>query len=178
MPFYLIQGLGLSPSRAGLILTSMPIVMAIIAPISGALSDRIGTYILALIGMITLAIGLLLLSRLELNSSAFDIAMRLAVAGLGIGIFISPNTSALMGAAPRQRQGIASGVLATSRNVGMVLGVGYAGAIFTTKLGHLQGQSPHNIVLAIQASFFAAVLIAILGVAFSVLRPKPINSGK
>ena len=54
--------------------------------------------------------------------------------GLGTGIFVSPNNSALMGAAPRTRQGIASGVLATARNVGMVLGIGLAGAILTTAL--------------------------------------------
>lgn len=54
--------------------------------------------------------------------------------GIGIGIFISPNNSALMGSAPRARQGIAAGVLAASRNVGMVLGVGLAGAILTSRL--------------------------------------------
>ncbi len=65
MPFYLIQGLGMSPSQAGIILTAMPIVMAIVAPISGSLSDRLGTRLLALVGMVVLAIGLFLLSRLQ-----------------------------------------------------------------------------------------------------------------
>lgn len=171
MPFYLIQGLGMSPSKAGLILTAMPIIMAIMAPISGGLSDRFGTRLLGFIGMLTLAIGLFLLSRLRLDSPPLDIAFRLAVAGLGIGIFISPNTSALMGAASRQRQGIASGVLATSRNMGMVLGVGYAGAIFTTKLGLLGSQSANSYVLATQVSFLAATFIALLGVIVTAFRP-------
>ena len=175
MPFYLIQGLGMSPSRAGLILTAMPIIMAIIAPISGGLSDRFGTRILAFTGMVALAIGLFLLSRLQPDSPPADIAFRLAVTGLGIGVFISPNTSALMGAAPRERQGIASGVLATSRNMGMVLGVGYAGAIFTTKLGLLGNQSANSFVLATQVSFLAATFIALLGVIVTALRASPVS---
>jgi EmrB/QacA subfamily drug resistance transporter len=176
MPFYLIQGMGLSPSRAGIILTSMPIIMAIMAPISGILSDRFGTHLLALIGMVALSLGLFLLSRLQPDSPPLDIAFRLAVAGLGIGIFISPNTSALMGAAPRERQGIASGVLATSRNMGMVLGVGYAGAIFTTKLGLLGNQLANSVVLAIQVSFLAATFLALLGIITAAFRPKPVHS--
>jgi EmrB/QacA subfamily drug resistance transporter len=176
MPFYLIQGLGMSPSRAGLILTAMPIVMAIIAPVSGGLSDRFGTRLLAFVGMVALAIGLFLLSRLRLDSPPLDIAFRLAVTGLGIGIFISPNTSALMGAAPYKRQGIASSVLATSRNMGMVLGVGYAGAIFTTKLGLLGNQSANSFILATQVSFLAATFIAILGIIVSAFRPQPVHS--
>ena len=176
MPFYLIQGLGMSPSGAGLILTAMPIIMAIVAPISGGLSDRFGTRLLAFIGMVALAGGLFLLSHLRTDSSPVDIALRLAVTGLGIGIFISPNTSALMGAAPHKRQGIASGVLATSRNMGMVLGVGYAGAIFTTKLGLLGNQSANSFVLATQVSFLAATFIALLGIIVSAFRPHTIQS--
>jgi EmrB/QacA subfamily drug resistance transporter len=172
MPFYLIQGLGLNPSRAGIILTSMPIIMALIAPISGMLSDRFGSHLLAFIGMVALALGLFLLSHLKQDSSPLDIAFRLAVTGLGIGIFISPNTSALMGAAPRERQGIASGVLATSRNMGMVLGVGYAGAIFTTKLGLLGNQTASSFVLATQVSFLAAAFVAVLGIFATSFRPQ------
>jgi len=172
MPFYLIQGLEMSPSRAGLILTAMPIVMAIAAPISGGLSDRFGTRFLAVLGMSILAVGLFLLARLEPFSSPLNIASRLAVTGLGLGIFISPNTSALMGTAPRQRQGIASGVLATSRNLGMVLGVGYAAAIFTTRLGTQTTHDVQHIVLAIQASFLAATAIAILGIITTAIRPQ------
>jgi EmrB/QacA subfamily drug resistance transporter len=178
MPFYLIQGLGMSPSKAGLILTAMPIIMAIMAPISGGLSDRFGTHLLALVGMVVLAFGLFLLSRLTPDSSPLDIVVRLAVTGLGIGVFISPNTSALMGAAPRERQGIASGVLATSRNMGMVLGVGYAGAIFTTKLGQLGNESANSIVLATQVGFLAATFIAVLGIIVTAFRAQPTHTSQ
>ncbi len=132
MPFYLIQGRGWSPGQSGLILTAQPIVMAVTAPLSGFLSDRIGSRLLSTLGMAIMAAGLFLLSRLGPSSPDVQILISLAVTGLGTGMFISPNTSALLGSAPRQRQGIASGILATARNVGMVLGVGLAGAIFSS----------------------------------------------
>ncbi len=138
LPFYLIQGRGLTPVAAGVLLTAQPVAMAIVAPISGTLSDRIGSWLPSSLGMAILAAGILLLSRLGPQSSLTMATVGLAIAGVGTGIFVSPNTSALMGSAPRERQGIASGVLATARNVGMVIGVGMAGAIFTTSLAHGQ----------------------------------------
>ena len=160
-----------SPTKAGIILTAMPIVMAIIAPISGSLSDRFGTRIPVAVGMTALGIGLFVLTGLQADSSPAEIALRLAVAGFGIGTFISPNTSALMGSAPRQRQGIASGILATSRNVGMVLGVGFAGAVFTTALGTISNPSREVVVQAIQTSFLIAAIIAGIGVIIAVFHP-------
>jgi len=169
MPFYLIQGLGLGPSQTGVVLTAMPIVMAIVAPLSGTLSDRIGAFWPTVTGMAVVAAGMFLLSRLGAHTSLPGIALRLAVVGLGTGIFISPNTSALMGAAPRNRQGIASGILATARNLGMVLGVGLAGAIYTTFAAEAAPASP-AIFQAIQASFLAAAGVALLGLVISLLR--------
>lgn len=172
MPYYLLRGLGLEPARAGLLLTAMPIVMAIVAPLSGTLSDHIGGYWLTVTGMGLLSAGMYLLSGLSAQTGPAGIALRLAVVGLGTGVFISPNTSALMGAAPRNRQGIASGILATARNFGMVLGVGLAGAIFTTLAGGGETAvgSP-ALFRAIQVSFLAASGIALLGMLVSALRP-------
>lgn len=173
MPFYLIQGRMLTSTQAGLILTAQPIVMAIVAPISGTLSDRIGARLPGMIGMAFLAVGLFLLSRLGQNSPYPQVIFALAVAGLGTGTFISPNNSALMGAAPRHRQGIAAGVLATARNFGMVLGVGFAGAIFTTILAS-QGQSglisSPALFSAFQISFLAATAVGIAGIFSSAVR--------
>jgi MFS family permease len=105
------------------------VLMAITAPISGALSDRFGSRRLGMLGMGLLAVGLFLLSRIGPGTGLWMVALGLAVAGTGTGMFISPNTntSALMGSAPRARQGIASGVQAVARNFGMVLGIGLAG---------------------------------------------------
>jgi EmrB/QacA subfamily drug resistance transporter len=178
MPYYLIQGRGFSSAQAGLILTAQPVVMAVIAPISGTLSDRIGTRLPAVFGMVILSTGLFLVSRLSAQSSIESMMLALAVIGLGTGAFISPNNSALMGSAPKSRQGIAAGILATSRNFGMVLGVGIAGAIFTTMLAResnglsTSGSLIQNgaIFNALGMSFLAASLITILGVITSMVR--------
>ncbi|MBI5035536.1 MAG: MFS transporter [Chloroflexi bacterium] len=169
MPFYLIQGRGLNAAQAGLLLTAQPLVMAIAAPISGTLSDRIGARLLGTMGMAIMALGLFLLSRLGASSPQSDVALALAVVGLGTGIFISPNNSALMGSAPKNRQGIAAGVLASARNVGMVLGVGLAGAIFSTVLAQL-GNAPDALFSAVDAGFFAGSIVALLGAVTSIVR--------
>ena len=170
MPFYLIQGRGLGPAQAGLILTAQPLVMAVAAPLSGTLSDRIGSRLLSTAGMAILGIGLLLLARLGSESSFGHVAGALVVVGIGIGIFISPNTSALMGAAPRNRQGIAAGVLATARNVGMVLGVGLAGAIFTTVVARGPAGDAASLFAAVRLSFLVAAGVAFLGAAVAAAR--------
>jgi EmrB/QacA subfamily drug resistance transporter len=170
MPFYLIQGRGLGPAQAGLILTAQPLVMAVAAPLSGTLSDRIGSRLLSTAGMAILGIGLLLLARLGSESSFGQVAGALVVVGVGIGIFISPNTSALMGAAPRNRQGIAAGVLATARNVGMVLGVGLAGAIFTTVVARGLAGDPASLFTAVRLSFVVAAGVGFLGAVVSAAR--------
>ncbi len=165
MPFYLIQGRGFSPARAGLLLTLPSLLRAVASPFSGALSDRIGTRPPSMLGMAILAFGLYLLSRLGGQSSVSEMAAGLAVAGLGAGLFVSPNTSALMGAAPRHQQGIAAGVMATARNVGMALGVGVAGAFLTTIAAHGPGSNPAAALFrAVNAGFLAALGVAALGV--------------
>jgi EmrB/QacA subfamily drug resistance transporter len=165
LPFLLIQGRGLGTRQAGLVLTAQPIVMAIVAPISGALSDRIGSRIPATLGMVLLAIGLFLIARLADGGSLHAIAAALALVGLGIGIFVSPNNSALMGAAPRHRQGIAAGVLATARNVGMVLGIGISGAVFTTVLAH-----GGSLTRGVQESLYVGVAMAAMGAVTAFVR--------
>ena len=169
LPFYLIDGKGLTPGAAGLLLMAEPLVMAIIAPLSGTLSDRVPTWIPSTFGMGVLAGGLFLLSRLGAASTQLAVVVALAVSGFGIGAFISPNSSALMGSAPANRQGIAAGMLATARNVGMVLGVGFGGAVYTTVLVRAGGGSA-ALFTAIRTSFLAAVGVALLGVILSSVR--------
>lgn len=165
MPFYLIQGRGLNAAQAGLLLTAQPLIMAIAAPISGTLSDRIGARVLSTTGMAIMACGLFLLSRLDASSPQSQIAFALAITGLGTGMFVSPNNSALMGSAPRNRQGIAAGILASARNVGMVLGVGLAGAIFTTVFAQA-----NDLFSAVSAGFVTGAVVAMLGIVTSIVR--------
>ena len=124
--------------------------------------------------MIVLAGGLVALGLLGASGSELGVAAALAAVGLGTGTFISPNSSALMGSAPRDRLGIASGVLAEARNVGMVLGVGLAGAVFTSLLrGGSTGPNP-AFFHAVSVSFYMAAAVAAAGAVaclFAVGRP-------
>jgi EmrB/QacA subfamily drug resistance transporter len=165
MPFYLIQGRGFTPQQAGLLLTAQPLVMALVAPLSGALSDRVGTRLPSTIGMVILTGGLLLFSRVAPDTPPGAVVALLAVAGLGTGVFISPNNSALMGSAPAGRQGIAAAVLATARSLGMVLGIGIAGAILTTMLARDPGANPGaGMYEALRLAFQVAAVITAAGV--------------
>jgi EmrB/QacA subfamily drug resistance transporter len=171
MPFFLIQGRGLDPARAGFLMTAQPLVMAVAAPLSGTLSDRIGARLPGTLGMIVMATGLYLLSLLGRQAPLGHVAAGLAVVGLGTGIFISPNSSALMGSAPPDRQGTASGILATARNAGMVLGVGLAGAIFTTILARGgPGGREEALFNAVAASYRAASGVALIAALASAAR--------
>ena len=165
LPFYLIQGREISPARTGLLLTAHSIVRAIVAPVSGTLSDKVGTRLPAALGMAVLGVGLFLLSRLGAESSTSQIAAGLAIAGLGTGIFTAPNNSALMGSAGRHQQGIAAATLATARNVGMVLGVGVAGAIFAAvSAGDGSGGGAALLIRAVDSGLLVAAGVAALGV--------------
>jgi predicted MFS family arabinose efflux permease len=110
--------------------------------------------------MFVLALGVVLLAAFAPSQSRALVVIPLMIVGLGIGLFTSPNNSALMGAAPRHRQGIAAGVLSLARNLGMVLGVGITGAVFTTYLARA-GSAHIALVSGIQASLFVAAGIAI-----------------
>jgi MFS family permease len=166
LPFLLVQGRGLDTARAGVVLAAQPVVMAVVAPISGILSDRIGSRLLATVGMLVLGAGLALLALLTASGSTAALAGALAVVGLGIGLFSSPNNSALMGAAPPNRQGIASGVLATARNVGMVLGVGLTVAVLTTYLG----RGATGLEAGVAASLLVSAGVAVVGGGISLRR--------
>ena len=170
IPFLLIQGRHLTAAHTGFVLSAQPLIMAIAAPISGNLSDRIGSRTPATLGMLILAGGLAVLAYLANTGSLLHMAAALAVVGLGVGIFVSPNNSALMGAAPRARQGIAAGVLATARNVGMVLGVGISAAVLMTVMAHSTGEAVLGLVKGAQASLLVAAVAALLGAGVAFVR--------
>jgi MFS family permease len=104
--------------------------MGITSPLSGDLADRYGTRVISIIGLVIVAVGCLTLSTLHTGISVLGFILRMAPLGIGIGIFMSPNNSAIMGAVPQHRLGVASGLLALSRNLGSSAGLPLAGAIF------------------------------------------------
>jgi EmrB/QacA subfamily drug resistance transporter len=127
--FYLQAVRGYDPLKAALLLIPMPIVMAVVAPMSGMLADRVGARIPATIGVLIGGAALLLLLSITPYTSYLSIATGLALMGLGGGLFYPSNTSSAMNAAPRNRLGIASAALATLRQVGMVTSLALAMAV-------------------------------------------------
>ena len=169
LPFYLMEALGIEASRAGLVLSAQPLIMALVASPAGRLSDRIGSRGLAVSGMLILAAGLLGASTLGPGSGTGAVAGWLAVMGLGTGVFISPNSSALMGAAPRDMQGTAGGVMAVARNLGMMVGVALATAVFQAAGGQTGGTWRPDDYRALTVSFTVAAGVALLGAVAAAL---------
>ncbi len=132
LPFYLSRVLGWTVGRVGLVLTIMPAFMMVLAPWAGRMSDRWGARGLASVGMAANVLGLALFA---LAADWRGAAGALLVAGLvcmgaGTGLFAAPNNAAIMKAAPAEKQGVASGTLATARYVGMVAGTTLGSSVF------------------------------------------------
>lgn len=134
MPFYLENVLGYDPFQVGLLLAIIPIGLGLMAPLSGSLSDRFGTRLITVIGLFVMMIGYLAMSTLSAQTSIGGYIVRLLPVGLGIGIFQSPNNSGIMGSAPRERLGVASGLLAITRTLGQTTGIAILGAVWASRV--------------------------------------------
>ena len=130
LPFYLELVKGFPTEQVGLMLVVFPALMGLTAPISGTLSDRFGSRAISLIGLAVIVVACLLISTLDAGVGIPGYVLRLAPLGIGMGMFNSPNNSAIMGAAPRDRLGLASGLTALSRSLGQTSGLPLMGALF------------------------------------------------
>jgi EmrB/QacA subfamily drug resistance transporter len=139
LPFYFEQLRGFSTIQTGLMMTPVPLMLAIVAPLSGSLADRWGSRWLSPVGLAIACFGLFLVSQINAHSSSWDIIWRLAVIGIGQGLFQSPNTRTMMSAAPRNAQGEASGLLATGRVIGQSMSVALTGTVFAALGGATAG---------------------------------------
>ncbi|CAI6032629.1 MFS transporter [Cohnella rhizoplanae] len=122
-PFYVQDILGLSPSQAGLLMMLFPMIMVVVAPLSGALSDRIGSELLTFAGLLVLVVAQLGLARLHQDSPVALAGAWMALLGLGSGLFQSPNNSLIMSKVPKTQLGTAGSINGLIRNVGMVVGI-------------------------------------------------------
>jgi len=135
---YLQYVKGFNPGSAGLILVAMPAMQAIFSPLAGRLSDRIEPRLIASAGMALTTIGLIIFIFLNEATPLALIIGNLLLIGFGIALFASPNTNAVMSSAPNTAYGVASAILATMRQIGMVLSMGIAMLMFTLYIGRVQ----------------------------------------
>ena len=150
LPFYFEDILGRTQVETGFFMTPWPLVVAVMAPIGGRLSDRFSAGILGGIGLLLLCLGMALLAMLPANPGVIDIVWRMMLCGFGFGFFQTPNMKTIMTSAPPHRSGSASGIVATARLVGQTIGAAAAALCFI-----LAGRDGATLALALGAGFAA-----------------------
>ena len=141
MPFFLQLVMGLDPLRAGFLVAPTPFAMALLAPVTGWMSERFAPERLCALGLALTGVALVFLSFLSAGASAFEVVFGLAWLGFGMGLFQTPNNNLLMSAVPRHRLGIGSSVLSIVRSLGYSTGAALAAAIVSGRLVAVTGQS-------------------------------------
>ena len=183
LSLYLQAVLGYNPFMAGLILVSEPIFMAALSPISGRLSDRYGSREIAALGMGIIGVAFVMLLVLNIRN-LMNIAISLAILGIGFGFFSAPNTNSVMGSVTSDKYGVASGVLGTMRFTGQLLSITVASAILINYLGRyaalylFTGIALINTViyqsflLGLRVMLIISAILSFIGVYTSLLREK------
>jgi EmrB/QacA subfamily drug resistance transporter len=169
LPFYLQLVLHEPLQMVGLLMAVVPLSMAFVQPASGMLSDRMGTRQVSLVGLGFMLAGYLLMATLRVDGTPLGFVVRMLPVAIGMAMFNSPNNSAIMGSAPKNRLGVASAVLSMVRTLGQVTGIAVLGAFFYSRLAvysggtaGLEAAPPKAIVAALHDQFLlVAVLIAV-----------------
>lgn len=177
IPFYLENALHYRTFQVGLLLAVNPVALGLTAPIAGLLSDRYGPRPIIIIGLTALVIGYFAASTLTPQTNALGYIARLLPIGIGMGIFQSPNNSAIMGSVSRGRLGIASGLLSITRTLGQVTGIAVIGAVWAALVIYHTGQilpggattAPIlDQVAGLQSTFRAVTVFVTLGLLVSI----------
>jgi EmrB/QacA subfamily drug resistance transporter len=169
IPFYLERVLGRTAVEAGVLLSPIPLALAIMAPLAGLITDRRGARLPTVLGMLLSAAALVGLALFSAGDVRL-IVLLLALLGVGMGLFTPPNNSAVMGTAPANRLGVAGGILNMTRSLGTSLGIALTGALLGILLSaqtgeHVEGTlnvDPAVLQVAVQQTllFLAALAVA------------------
>ena len=163
LPFRFENTLHYDQVATGLLLTPWPAAVGVMAPIAGWLADRMSTAVLCAIGLAVFCAGLGALAMLSLAPTPFDIGWRMAVCGIGFGLFQSPNNRMMLTSSPRERAGAAGGMLGTARLTGQT-----TGAVLTAIFLHLFGAPGEVLGLWVAAAF--AALAAVVSLSRTAVR--------
>ena len=166
LSYYLQYIKGLDPLSVGLILVAQPIIMVIVAPLAGRMSDQYDARIIATIGMALVTLGLFNFIFLNSHTAILTIIISLAVLGLGFGLFSSPNTNVIMGSVKKEFYGVASATVSTMRLVGQTMSLGIATLIFALLIGRVQITSEvyPNLLSSIHLCFIIFTTICLIGI--------------
>ena len=178
LPFYLQDVMSYTPQHAGLILMTYPLILMVAAPISGHLSDKIGSEILTFIGLVLISLGLFSMSTLNEHSALPTMLIFIAAMSLGNGLFQSPNTALIMSAVARDKLGVAGSINALVRNMGMVCGISLATTLLYSmmsfKIGYrvtdyVAGNSD-AFIYGMRAVYITAAAICFVGALLTLIR--------
>jgi EmrB/QacA subfamily drug resistance transporter len=172
LSLYLQYIKGASPRAAGYVLIAQPVMMALFSPLAGRLSDRIEPRTVASLGMAVTTVGLASLVFLRKDSTIGFVMACLLVLGLGVALFSSPNTNAVMGSVDRKFYGLASGSVGTMRLLGMMTSMGIATVIFTLVMGRVQITPEHYaaFIKGVRLAFTIFAVLCFLGIFSSLAR--------
>jgi EmrB/QacA subfamily drug resistance transporter len=165
LSIYLQDIKGLSPDRAGLVLITASVLMAIFTPIAGRISDRVEPRLVASVGMSLNCVALLLLAFVNAGTALWYIVTALAINGLGIGIFASPNTNAIMSAVAKKSLGVAAGTLGTMRTAGMMVSMGIIMILFSLYIGRTEITAAFHpqFLTSMRTGFIIFTALSVLG---------------
>ncbi len=170
MPFYMETLLKLPSTTTGLLMTTLPVTMAIVAPLAGTLSDKIGSPKILSLSFLILTIAYIVMANLSDKISFLHIGLGLVLVGAGSSMFGSPNNSSILGSIPREKAGYAGGFIATTRNLGFAIGISASASLFTYI--QLEAQKTVAFTLAyvkgIHIVYLVAAGIALAGFIFSL----------
>jgi MFS transporter, DHA2 family, multidrug resistance protein len=155
LPFYFEGVLGRTQVETGFLMTPWSVLVALMAPIAGRLSDRHAPGLLGGVGLAIMCAGMVSLAMLPANPHALEIGIRMSICGAGFGFFQSPNLKAFMASAPRERSSGASGVVATARLLGQATGAALVALCFG-----IAGKHGPALALSLGAAFAGAASVA------------------
>ena len=174
LSLYLQYIKGLNPQSAGLILVAMPAIQAIFSPLAGRLSDRIEPRVIASTGMALTTVGLVLFIFLNNETPLEFIIGTLLLIGFCFALFSSPNTNAVMSAAPQRAYGVASATVATMRQIGMLFSMAVAMLMFALYIGRVQITPEYYplFLASMKTSFIIFAILCFGGIFASLARGK------
>jgi EmrB/QacA subfamily drug resistance transporter len=186
LPFYLTGALGYSASMVGLFFSMLPVPFLLLSPLAGRMSDMIGPKFLSALGVALACVALFFLGRLGNGPTPLAIALCVCLIGTSYGVFIAPTNSRIMNSVPRDRFGTASGIIATTRQVGSSTGIAVAGALFASRLAFYSHHvadgrlAPHAIKkTAVTGAFQDTLLLAAVFGALGIITALfPFSQGK
>ncbi|MBN2041701.1 MAG: MFS transporter [Spirochaetes bacterium] len=187
LPFFLQFVKKYSTQYIGLLMMVTPITIGLVSYLSGILSDRFGSHKLSVLGLILLSAGCFTISTLNEGSGAVGYIMRALPLALGLGMFQSPNNSAIMGAVPRERLGVASGLLSLTRSLGQTAGMPILGAVFASallaaapeaSLSNIAEAAPRALVSGLSATYKISAVFLFSATILTVIVLSGINKRK